>query len=201
MIESWSETATSWTIWLQDVATIGGSIVLALMLVLLCAMAWLLNLLTLPGNWIAVAFIGIYVWLGPQDGAISISTATVGWAFAVALLGELLEFAAGAVGTKRAGASRRATLMAIVGSMVGAIAGGIVGIPIPVVGPMLAALLFGGFGATLGAIFAEWQDGRPWRENWRIGRAAFWGRTAGTVGKMIAGLTIVLMSIFGVLLP
>jgi len=68
-----------------------------------------------------------------------------------------------------------------------------------VIGSVLAAILFGGVGATLGAMYGEWTDGRPWRENWSIGHAAFWGRTFGTLGKVTAGLVIVIIAIVGIL--
>jgi uncharacterized protein YqgC (DUF456 family) len=184
----------------QAVLMSGGTFVLAAFLVIFCLAAWLLNLIALPGNWIAVLAIGLYAWLGPESGRSQIGLLTVAVAFFAGIVGEVLEFAAGAVGASRAGASRRATIMAIGGSMVGAIAGGIIGLPIPVLGPVLAALLFGGLGATAGAMLAEWNDGKSWRENWRIGRAAFWGRTTGTVGKMVAGLVIVVICLVAVLI-
>jgi hypothetical protein len=83
--------------------------------------------------------------------------------------------------------------------MVGAIAGAFVGIPVPVVGPVIAAILFGGLGATGGAIYGEWSDGRNWRESWSIGHAAFWGRTFGTLGKVSAGMAIVVIALIAVL--
>ena len=48
-------------------------------------------------------------------------------------------------------------------------------------------------------MYGEWTDGRSWRENWTIGHAAFWGRTFGTIGKVSAGLVIVLIAITGVI--
>lgn len=192
MISAW-ESASS-------VAVSGGSILLAVGLVLVCTTAWLLNLVTLPGNWLAVLGMGLYAWLGPETGRVAIGIGPVIAGFVLGIVGEVFEFAAGAVGASKAGASRRATLYAIGGSMAGAIIGGIVGLPIPVLGPVLAALLFGGMGATAGAMLAEWNDGKAWRDNWRIGRAAFWGRTTGTAGKMVAGLAIVLVCLFSVIL-
>ena len=183
-----------------EAAVSGGSVLFAVLLVLACLAAWLLNLITLPGNWLAVLLMGGYAWIGPDVGRIAMGVIPVLIAFGFAIAGEVFEFAAGAVGASKAGASRRATLYAIGGSMAGAVIGGIVGLPIPVLGPVLAALLFGGLGATAGAMLAEWNDGKAWRENWRIGKAAFWGRTTGTVGKMIAGVAIVLVCLFAVIL-
>ena len=60
-------------------------------------------------------------------------------------------------------------------------------------------MLFGGLGATAGAMYGHWSDGKPWKDSWTIGHAAFWGRTFGTLGKMLTGLLIVLAVILGVL--
>ncbi|MCC9644670.1 DUF456 domain-containing protein [Rhodopirellula sp. JC740] len=196
----WITEALVWTRdTIRDVLMPLGVVALAVGLILFCFAAWLLNLVALPGNWLAIAMMAFYVWLGPEEGRWRLGLFSLVVAFALGLVGELIEFLAGAMGASRAGASRRATLMAIIGSIAGAILGGIVGLPIPVVGPVLAAILFGGLGATAGAMFAEWNNGKPWKENWRIGQAAFWGRTAGTVGKMLAGLAVLVVCVVGVL--
>jgi len=165
----------------------------AALLAITCVVAWGLNLVALPGNWIAVGSLALYVWLGPQESRAQIHWPVMLTVFVLALAGEAIELAAAAVGAKRAGASRRSTLFALIGSMIGAIVGAIVGIPIPAVGSILAAILFGGAGATVGAVYGEWSDGRPWRESWAVGHAAFWGRTFGMIGKLAAGLVIVVL--------
>ncbi len=169
-------------------------------LVLVSALAWLLNLITLPGNWVAVAVLALYAWLGPDSGRLDVGWPIVAAAFLLALFGEILEFVAGALGAQRAGASRRSTLFAIVGSFAGALLGAIIGIPVPVVGSLLAAILFGAVGATVGAMYGEWSNGRSWRESWTIGHAAFWGRLLGTLSKLLAGALIVLVALAAVLL-
>ncbi len=184
-----------WTAWLGTT----GDVLLAILLVLVCLVSWGANLIALPGNWAAVAALALYAWLAPADGRCAISVGAVVAAFACALLGEIFEFFASAVGASRAGASRRATVYAVIGSMVGAMLGAVVGVPVPVVGSVLAAILFGGLGATAGAMYGEWTNGKPWRESWSIGHAAFWGRTTGTIGKMVAGLGVVLIAMVGVL--
>ncbi|TWU43280.1 hypothetical protein Q31b_23180 [Novipirellula aureliae] len=177
-----------------------GSVLAATVLILVCLLAWASNLITLPGNWISVAAMALYAWLGPSEGRLAIGMTTLLIAFFFSLLGEIVEFVAGAYGAKRAGASRRSTIFAMIGSMAGALTGAFVGIPIPVVGSILAAILFGGIGATAGAIYGEWTDGKPWKESWSIGQAAFWGRTFGTLGKFAAGFLVVLTAIVAVLL-
>lgn len=184
-----------WTSWFAPT----GTVLLAIVLVSLCMIAWGINLFGLPGNWISVAVLALYAWLGPQEGRIALGYYAVCAAFIAALIGELIEFAAGAFGAKRAGASRRATLYAVVGSMIGAISGAVIGIPVPVIGSILAAVLFGGLGAAVGAMYGEWSDGRAWRESWTIGHAAFWGRTFGVFGKISFGFVIVVIALAAVL--
>jgi uncharacterized protein YqgC (DUF456 family) len=184
----------AWFDWFEPTSTV----LVAITLVLLCMIAWGTNLIALPGNWFAVALLALYALLGPQDSRASIGYAAVIAAFVCALAGEGIEFLAAAMGAKRAGASRRSTMFAVLGSMVGAILGALIGVPVPVIGSVLAAILFGGVGATIGAMYGEWTDGRSWRESWPIGHAAFWGRTFGTLGKVTAGLIIVVIAISGV---
>ena len=77
------------------------------------------------------------------------------------------------------------------GSLIGSILGVVVGLPIPVVGSIIAAVLFAGIGAMVGAILGELSVGRTPGAGWRVGKAAFWGRLAGTLGKMMLGAMII----------
>ena len=77
--------------------------------------------------------------------------------------------------------------MALVGSVVGSILGVLVGLPVPVIGSLLAALLFAALGATVGAIVGEIQAGQSFAQGWHIAKGAFWGRLAGTLGKLLIG--------------
>jgi len=120
---SWLQWST-WMQWLGPTSTV----LLAVLLVLLCVIAWGTNLIALPGNWFSVGLLAVYAWLGPQESRAAIGVVPVLAAFACALLGEVIEFIAGALGAQRAGASRKSTLLAVVGSMVGAIFGAVIGI-------------------------------------------------------------------------
>lgn len=191
-----AESGQGWTEWLETT----GIVLLVIALVVACLVSWLTNMIALPGNWICVLLIALYAWLGPSEGRVAISYGSVLAGFAFALLGEVFEFFAGAAGAQRAGASRKSTLYSIIGSMAGAMTGAIVGVPVPVVGSVIAAILFGGIGAAAGAMYGEWNDGRSWKENWVIGHATFWGRTFGTLGKVLAGLMIVILLIAAVLI-
>ena len=192
--------AAGWFEWV-DFSWLGpaGDVVLAVLLVLVCIVFWGLNLIALPGNWLAVLLLALYAWLGPQQGRTAITITPVIAAAICAVVAEILEFAAGALGAKRAGGSRRGTIMAVIGSMLGALLGAVIGLPIPLVGPVLAAILFAGIGATAGAMYGEWTDGRSWKESWAIGHAAFWGRTFGTLGKVSVGAFIVFIALMAVI--
>jgi len=163
-------------------------------IVALNAVAWAGNLIALPGNWVMVLILACFAWLGPQDGRVEIGLSTVILATLFAIAGEAIEFAASALGARRAGASRRSTLYAVLGSFAGALAGAVIGIPIPIIGPIVAAVLFAGLGAMGGAIYGERTEGRNWKETWSIGHAAFWGRTFGTFGKITAGFAILMLT-------
>ena len=174
-------------------------VLMATAMILLSALAWAGNLIALPGNWIMVFLLAGFAWLGPQEGRLDIGIGTVMFATAVALAGEIIEFAASAMGARRAGASRRSTTYAVLGSFAGALIGAIVGVPIPIIGPIIAAVLFAGLGAMGGAIYGERSEGREWSETWAVGHAAFWGRTFGTFGKIFAGLVIMMITALSVL--
>lgn len=172
------------------------TIVWALLLVLIVLSGWLLTVLGMPGNWVIVAAVVVYVLLVPAD-----SPAVMGWGVAAAMvclasLGELIEFLAGALGAAKAGGSRRGAVLALVGSLAGGVVGLFVGLPIPLVGSLAAAVLFAGAGAFVGAVLGEQWKGRDLGESCRIGHAAFWGRLFGTaakaaIGAAMAGIAIV----------
>ena len=151
--------SSNWLTWLEPT----GSVIAAIIMVLLCIAAWTLNLIALPGNWIAVLVLFCYCLLGPTSGNTSIGYIPVFAAACFALIGEIFEFIAAALGAQKAGASRKATLFAMIGSMAGAILGAIVGLPVPIVGQVLAAILFGGLEQPW-VPCCEWSNGSTWRK-------------------------------------
>jgi len=152
---------------------------------------WVLNLIGLPGNWFIVGAATIYSGLMPPESRGGLDWTLVGILAGLALLGEVLEFVAGAAGVKKAGGSRGGIILALIGSFVGAMAGLFVGVPVPVVGSVIAAVLFAGLGALGGAMLGESLAGRNWTTSWQIGKAAFWGRLFGTVAKVLIGTILV----------
>jgi hypothetical protein len=160
------------------------------LLILSVAVGWVLTLFGLPGNWLMVAAVGFYAWLGPQSGSMQVSRELVVVMAVVAGIGELLEFATGAWAARRAGGSRRAAIYSLLGSFAGAIGGAMLGLPIPVVGSAVGAVLGGAVGALAGAVLAETSQGQSANQSLRVGHAAFWGRLLGTAAKSIVATTM-----------
>ena len=149
-----------------------------------------LTIIGLPGNWVMAAIAAAMTFYAADSQVYAMSPLALGCVLALAVLGEVIETAAGAAGVKRLGGSRRAAVLAIAGSMIGAIAGLFIGSPVPVIGSVIVSLLLGGVGAAVGASLGEKWAGRRWGEVASVGYAAFWGRLLGTVGKLVCAATI-----------
>jgi uncharacterized protein YqgC (DUF456 family) len=165
-----------------------------LLLLLVLALSWCLTLFSLPGNWLIVLAAAVYASLTISDGEPEIGWVTVAVLAGLATAGEVLEFAAGAFGTSRAGGSKRGALLAIAGAVIGSGVGAMVGLPIPVVGSIVGVLLFASLGAMTGAIVGESWKGRTLDESIEVGQAAFWARLAGTLAKIGIGTAMVLVA-------
>ena len=90
--------------------------------------------------------------------------------------------------------------MALAGSIIGGIVGIFVGVPIPLIGSLVAVVLFAGLGAMAGAILGETWAGQDVDTSWRIARLAFWGRLAGTLGKIIVGAVMIAVVVVAMLM-
>jgi uncharacterized protein YqgC (DUF456 family) len=159
---------------------------------------WLLNLFGLPGNWMMLALAIIWAW------CIETSNWDYSWWTILAMLllagvGELVEFVASVVGTKGVGGSRRAAAYSVIGSVAGAILGAILGspIPIPIIGMLIGSILFACVGALVGAYIGERRQGSEIDHSLKVGGAAFVGRFFGTIGKILCGVAILILAIFG----
>jgi uncharacterized protein YqgC (DUF456 family) len=167
----------------------------AILLAVFAIVSWLSQLVGLPGNWMLVVAVALYAWIVPSDGR-----ADIGWQIVIvlvvlAVIGEIVEFVAAASGVTKAGGSRRGAVLALVGSIVGGILGLGIGLPIPVIGSLLAAVVFGGLGALAGAMLGESWKGRDFDSSLQIGKAAFVGRVLGTVGKLIVGSVMLVLTL------
>jgi len=165
----------------------------ALLLVLGSLFAWLLTVLQLPGNWLMVLLTAMAAWLIPEETRFSVGWPTVGIVFALAVVGEVLELATGAVAAKKQGASRRAVCLALVGGIAGALFGAGGGSVVPVLGTLIGILAGGAAGAFLGAYLGETWKGRSEAQAVAVGRAVAIGRTLGVLGKMSVGVVMVLI--------
>ncbi len=158
-----------------------------------------LNLVSMPGNWLILAFSGLFAWLVHSASGQGMSWSVVGVLACLATAGELAEMLAGSAGAARRGASRRGLVMSLVGSFVGSIAGAIIGLPIPIVGSAVAAMLFGAIGAFVGAFLGERATERSLGERMSIGSAALVGRVLGTASKLVIGVIMVVVAAFDAL--
>ncbi|MEM9354436.1 MAG: DUF456 family protein [Planctomycetota bacterium] len=176
------------------------AVLLAVLTLLALAVGWIMALLGLPGSWVIAATAALHAWLAPEATTPQIAWTTVGILVGLALLGELLEAGASAAGVSRVGASRRAKVYAVLGSLVGSVVGALIGLPVPIVGSLLAAVVFGAVGAAVGSGWAEWNRGEQVTHSLRVGNAAFWGRVLGTVAKATVTTVMVVIVVVDLLL-
>ncbi|MDA7947985.1 MAG: DUF456 family protein [Hyphomicrobiaceae bacterium] len=166
----------------------------AIMLLIGSGIAWTTNFFTLPGNWFIVGLAALFVSAqATGDAAQGMNWEAVAFLFALAAGGEAVEFFAGAAGAAKQGGSRRAILLAIVGTFAGSIAGAVMGVPIPILGPLLGALVGGAGGAFAGAYLGEmWKHGGADR-SMSVGWGAAVGRVLGTLGKLLVGVVMMVV--------
>lgn len=177
----------------------------------------LLVALTLPGIWFMVLVAGLAQWwsiahasggAGAAGAGLAVAGATVtsggaapemmfswwtlGTAAGLAVVGEMLEMFASAVGSSKAGGTRRGAIGSVIGGILGAIIGSFA-IPIPVLGTIVGAAL----GAGAGALLLERHGGqKTWGEASKVGAGAAAGRLAATIAKLgIACVTAVVLSV------
>jgi uncharacterized protein YqgC (DUF456 family) len=152
-------------------------------LVLLNALWLALVLFGLPGNWLMVLMTLLFALWRWEEGIFS------GWtllaAAILALIGELIEFLAGVVGARKAGASWQASIAGLFGALIGALVG-TVAIPLPILGTII--------GTCLGAGISVWvvEVSRGEHPDLSMGRAvgAGVGKFLGILGKFVVGIVI-----------
>ena len=171
------------------------TVLLATIFVVLLVVFWASNLVGLPGNWLIVLAAVIYAALMPAETRADLSWSLVGLLCLLAVAGELIEFASGALRAAKVGGSRRSAGLSLLGSLGGAILGLFVGLPIPIVGQLAAVLVLASVGAMAGALVGESWKGRSLAHGWEVGKAAFWGRLFGTLGKLMIGAVMVALAV------
>jgi uncharacterized protein len=165
----------------------------AILLIVGMGLAWTTTLFTFPGNWVIVGLAALFVWLLPPEAGGKLDWTTVGVAAFLGLVGEGIEFFAGAAGAKKQGATRRAMLLALIGTVVGSITGAVISLPIPIIGPIIGAVGGGALGAFGGAYLGEAWAGRDESQRIAAGRGALVGRLLGTAGKLLVGAVMIVV--------
>lgn len=160
-----------------------------LLLALACAAGLLSLLFGLPGTFVILGAALVYAW---ATGFAAVTWVTLGWLAALAVVGEGLEFFAGAAGAAGA-AGQRPTRRATVGALLGGFAGGLLGAPFLFgVGALIGALL----GAFIGAALAVASEGGGMGSALSVGLAAMRGRLLGFVLK--SAIAVVMVVLLGV---
>ena len=156
---------------------------LAILLCILLCLAVALNILSLPGNWIAIALLALWAWLAP--GA-DISAVFFIMLIILAAAGELLEFLLQSRMAKRSGSSSKGNWAGLIGAIIGAL----IGTPFLFgLGALPGALI----GAYAGCLIIELLASRSFAEAKRSAWGAMTGKFAGLILKIILGLTILVM--------
>jgi uncharacterized protein YqgC (DUF456 family) len=158
--------------------------VIGLLVLLIACLAALASLLLgLPGTFLIVVAALAYAW---ATGFAGVTWWTIGWLLLLAVIGEGIEFLAGAAGAAGERPSRRVMIAAILGGVIG----GLVGTPLLFgVGSLLGALL----GAFTGAALAVLSEGGTMDTALSAGLAAFRGRLLGFVLKAAVAVAMLVV--------
>lgn len=146
------------------------------------------NLLTLPGNWLMVLNLCLFL-LVFGDPVVSPDWTTLLVVLVLAIIGEIVEALGGSAMTSKKRAGRRAMLLSLAVSMIGSVAGPFA-IPIPVIGTAVGAVA----GAALGAFAGAWLDetgmGSDQPTQKTISAPVMKGRMLRLVAKLAVGAAI-----------
>jgi uncharacterized protein YqgC (DUF456 family) len=143
----------------------------------------------LPGNFLILLCSGLLAWYFNFE---VITTKIIILLVILALLGELLEFIIGIVGSKKKKASNKAVIGSIIFSIIGAI----------LFAPILFGIgaIFGAFlGAFFGAFIVEYAREKDVAKAVESGKGAFLGKLGGVLVKTVIGfimITTTLVNIF-----
>jgi uncharacterized protein len=161
---------------------------LVVLLALLCLAGLALIALGLPGLWVMVVGVVGYAWLTGFHG---IGLWTIVTVLALAAIGEAIELWLGFRLVRRYGGSKWAGWGALFGGLVGAL----VGAPIPVVGSVVEGLV----GCFVGALLVEYLGSRSLEQAARAGWGALVGRVLASTAKIMVGIVITVIAMFGAL--
>ncbi|MEX0652947.1 MAG: DUF456 domain-containing protein [Phycisphaeraceae bacterium] len=170
-------------------------ILVIVLLLLVNGLGVLLTALQLPGTWLIVLSTSLVAWWHWEQGLIGLAVLLA--LLLLAVLGEVIEFVAGAWGARRAGSSKRAAALAIVGGVVGGVLGMVFLFFIPIIGALIGAAIGAGVGTVAGDMWA----GRGWDRAALAGRGAVAGKFWGALGKLAVAVVMWLVATAAVLLP
>jgi uncharacterized protein YqgC (DUF456 family) len=156
---------------------------------LICGLV--LNVVTLPGNWLILLATLIYGWRTDWAHA-GLKTGIA--LFVLATIGEIVEFFAAGAATGKVGGSKWGTVCAIVGGLLGGIFLTAL-IPIPVFGTLIGVLV----GTFLGAAAGEMISGKTFDKSMLIGAVATKGRLYGTLLKLGFGIIMFILALVAAL--
>jgi len=159
------------------------AIVAASLFVILGFICVIATLFGLPGPWIMLGMALLMELLDryylPLDDRQTFPWWLLIACVAFGVLGEILEFIAGALGAKRAGSTSRGVWGALIGGLVGAVLG--LALPLPLVGSLIGAFL----GTFAGAVAGELShSGSELRNTFKPAAGATLGRILGTLAKL-----------------
>ncbi|SHN66332.1 DUF456 family protein [Desulfovibrio litoralis] len=155
------------------------SVFFATIFFVILIIAYLLNILSLPGNWVVIALMLLWFSLTSWTLSTNFFIATI----IAATIGEVLEFITQYFASKRYGSSGSGSLGGFIGSIVGAVlgAGFLLG---------FGALLGGLAGAYLGCLAVEMFKDRPIHEAREAAFGNFLGKFFGLSLKLACGVFI-----------
>ncbi|MEZ6127452.1 MAG: DUF456 domain-containing protein [Planctomycetaceae bacterium] len=147
------------------------------------------NILMLPGNWLMVG--SLCLFLLATDDPTGPDWKTLLVVIVLAIVGEILEAFTGSASAAKKGASRRAMVLSLAVSIAGSIAGAtMLTVPIPVIGTAIGAVCGAAAGAFAGAWLGEAWKGTDAGKRTEIGTAAMNGRMIGMLAKLAVGVAI-----------
>jgi uncharacterized protein YqgC (DUF456 family) len=180
--------------------------VVAAIFFLVGAACTVLVVFQLPGTWILLCIAVLIEWLDryylPEGDRQTFGWWILGACLGLLIIGEIIEFAAGAVGARKGGSSRRGMW----GALIGGIAGAFVFMPLFSVVPVLGTLFGAFFGAVLGtfigAIIGELTiEQATIKGSMKPAIGASIGRIIGTTAKIGIGIAIWLSLSFSAFWP
>ena len=149
-----------------------------------------LTLLQLPGTWIMLLIMLVASWMHGH-GFSSTEVTTLLVMTLIATLGEIIEFIASAIGSRKAGGSKRGATLSLVGGVAGALLGTFL-LPIPIVGTLAGACV----GAGVGSLAGDKWAGRQWKAAMTSGTGAALGKLGGTLAKVVVAGVMWVASLF-----